>query len=27
LLNDIYSQKLSQLKKLNTLLYEQLAEI
>ena len=27
LLNDVYSQKLSQLKKLNTLLYEQLAEI
>ena len=27
LLNDVYSQKLSQLKKINTLLYEQLAEI
>ena len=27
LLNDVYAQKLTKLKKLNTLLYEQLAEI
>ena len=27
LLNDVYAQKLNELKKLNTLLYEQLTEI